>query len=131
MFQDEIIEWITLGRPLREYCRLPGKPKWRAVYHWLDKDPTFATHFALARERGADAIAEQTLEIADDGTNDTYTDEQGRVRVDQDVVARSRLRVETRLKLLAKWFPHRYGERQQVEHAGGITLQVVTGVTDS
>ena len=30
-------------------------------------------------------------------------------------IQRSKLRVETRLKLLAKWDPKRYGERQQVD----------------
>ena len=34
----------------------------------------------------------------------------------------------TRLKLLAKWNPKKYGDRVDLGHEGGITLNVVTNV---
>lgn len=127
---DEIIEWISQGKTLRDYCRQDGKPHWNTVALWRHKDPEFDVRFTRAREAGADAIAEECLRIADDGINDTYIDDDGKERIDMDVLQRSRLRVETRLKLLAKWFPQRYGDKQTVQHEGGVVLNVVTGVSD-
>ena len=33
----------------------------------------------------------------------------------KDAIQRSKLRVETRLKLLAKWSPEKYGDKKQVD----------------
>ena len=71
----------------------------------------FPDQYARAREAQADKHAEDMLAIADDGRNDTYTDEKGNVVVNQDVVARSRLRVEARKWLASKMAPKKYGEK--------------------
>ena len=47
---------------------------------------------------------------------------------DQVEVTQRRLQVDTILKLLAKWNPKKYGDRQAVAHEGGVTLTVNTGV---
>ena len=97
-----------LGEDARDFCRQDGAPAFRTVYDWLDKDREFSARFARAREAGEDVIAQECLEIADDGTNDYMTitkgDETYNVE-DREVTSRSKLRVETRLKLLAKWNP--------------------------
>jgi hypothetical protein len=41
------------------------------------------------------------------------------------------LQIDTRLRLLGKWDPSRYGDRQAVAHEGGVTLHVITGVPDA
>ena len=56
-----------------------------------------------ARERGGHEIADQCIEIADDQEEDP---------------ASRRVRVETRLKLLAKWHPTRYGEQSKLALTG-------------
>jgi hypothetical protein len=92
---------------------------------------------ARAREEGFDAIAREALEIADDGRRDYVPLENGGLAVDHDHIARSRLRVDTRLKLLAKWDPKRYGER--IQHANDpdnpmpapqFVVQPVKGLAD-
>jgi hypothetical protein len=107
------------GKPLRERCRQPWNPDWRTVYHWMDKDEDFVARIARAREDGHDVIADQCVTLADTQP------------LDQTEVAWRRLQVETRLKLLAKWNPKKYGDRQQLEHGGGISLNVITGVPDA
>jgi hypothetical protein len=110
---DEIVEAISEGVPLRQFCR-DKDISWRQVYYWLDEDKEFATRFARAREKGFDAIAEECLDIADDARNDWMTRRVGdedRQVLDAEHVQRSKLRIETRLKLLAKWDPKRYGEK--------------------
>lgn len=101
-------------------------PGWRVVYDWIRDDEKFAAHIAHARELGFDAIAEDTIEIADNGTND-WMDKHGQDSpgyvLNGDHVQRSKLRIETRLKLLAKWSPKKYGERTQHEHSGKLSLE--------
>lgn len=119
---DELVIWISEGKTLRDFCRQDGKPHFTTVYDWLEKDEQFALRFARARSIGEDVIAMECLEIADDATNDFVEtfDKKGGKRVipDMELVNRSRLRVDTRLKLLAKWNPKKYGERVQNEIVG-------------
>lgn len=110
---DEICERIASGETLRAICRDDHMPTYRSVYRWRESDQEFSTRFALAREVGGDVIAEETIEIADDASNDTRITERGE-QPDTEWIARSKLRVETRLKLLAVWFPRRYGQRVDV-----------------
>jgi len=104
---------------MREWCRLPGKPHFTTVYDWMDRDEGFSLRIARAREDGYDVIADQCMALADDEPRD------------QVYVAWRRLQVDTRLKLLAKWNPKKYGDRQAVAHEGGVTLNVITGVPDA
>lgn len=91
---------------------------------WCRADSALDIAHAHARDDGFDAIAADCLVIADDGSLDFIpkTTEDGEVSfgVDRDHISRSKLRVETRLKLLAKWDPKRYGERLELEHNGSI-----------
>ena len=56
-------------------------------------------------------LADEILAISDDGLNDTYTDDDGNVRTATDVVARSRLRVDSRKWMLSKMLPKVYGDK--------------------
>lgn len=113
---EEIISRIEKGEPMASICRDEHMPSTRAVSDWQVERADFGAAIASARARGFDAIAEQALEIADDARND-YMDKlnaNGEVvgrQLDAEHVQRSKLRVETRLKLLAKWDPKRYGEK--------------------
>lgn len=123
---DEVVEWISSGQTLRDYCRQDGKPARRTIDKWREKDETFRARFARARDDGFDVIAEECMAIADDGENDWMAREgkdgdQG-WQLNGEHVQRTKVRIETRLKLLAKWDPKRYGERQTVEHEGKLTL---------
>lgn len=125
---EEICIWIAEGNSLRDYCRQEGKPAWRTVYDWLAKDKEFAARFAQAREVGADAIAHEALEIIDKFPIEAVSDSGS--RLDSAHVAWMKNRAEMRLKLLAKWFPQKYGDKLGVQHEGGVTLNVVTGVPE-
>lgn len=112
-----IIDGLSDGIPLRQLARLHGFSK-SAFYDWVNDDAEFAGRIARAREIGFDAIADEALEIADDATND-WMKRQRQDGMDDDVlnsehVQRSKLRIDTRLKLLAKWDPKRYGDKHLV-----------------
>ena len=126
-FSDEIaaqiVARIAEGEPLAQICRDEGMPDPSTVWRWQQSDEAFAQAIARAREDGFDRIAEGTLEIADDGRNDWMEkfDKDGQSAgwvINGEHVQRSKLRIETRLKLLAKWDPKRYGEKIQAEHSG-------------
>lgn len=107
----------TGKEPMTVICRDLDVPV-RTVNQWRKDDREIALQFDEARDMGYDAIAADCLEIADDGSRDYMTLADGREVPDHDHISRSKLRIETRLKLLAKWDPKRYGDKQQLEHTG-------------
>lgn len=130
---DEICDRLSKGEPLAVICRDEHMPGARTVYDWIDSRPEFSAAIAHAREVGFDQIAADCLDIADDGSNDYVVkkrpDGEEYDAFDAEHVQRSKLRIETRLKLLAKWDPKRYGERAEVKHSGdvGVTLVMLPG----
>ena len=129
---EEIINWIAHGNTLRSYCRQKNKPNWRTIYNWLVKDDgDFITRFAHARDMGADAIAEECLEIIDEPA--ALCGSEGNTRLDPAYVQQQKNRVEARLKLLAKWNPKKYGDKVGVnaDIQGDIKLVINTGVPQS
>lgn len=127
---DEIIDRLSKGEPLAQICRDEHMPSRGSFYAWGKEDAALSERFARAREEGFDAIALQALEIADDGQRDYAETEDGREIVNHDHIQRAKLRVETRLKLLAKWDPKRYGDRQQIEHSGEMGIKH-SGLSDA
>lgn len=128
---DAICERLAEGEPLRQICRDEGMPAWRTVYDWMSSQPDFAARIAHARALGYDAIAEECLEIADDTAQDTKVagrDDSEREVANTEWIGRSKLRIETRLKLLAKWDPKRYGDKVTQEHTtpDGKPFEVIT-----
>jgi hypothetical protein len=123
---DEICERLSKGEPLAKICRDEEMPALRTVYDWRDADEAFAARIARAREEGFDQIAIDCFDIADETSNDTAYTENGE-RPNTEWIARSKLRIETRLKLLAKWDPKRYGDKITNEHTGpgGGAVQII------
>lgn len=116
---EEIGCGVTQAAALRKY---PGLPSYRTIDRWKEEDAQFASDFARARESGFDAIADESLRIADDSRDDYYTDEAtGELTLNRDNIARARLRCEHRLKLLSKW-SKRYSDRSHVELETGPSL---------
>jgi hypothetical protein len=109
---DTVIAGLKKGTPLTVLCSADGMPCDDTVRIWADSDPELARAIARAREAGWDAIAVEALAIADETAQDTVKGAEGREMPNSEWITRSRLRVDTRLKLLAKWDPKRYGDKQ-------------------
>lgn len=102
---------LAEGESLRAICGSPEMPSLEFVRRWLRDDRDFAAQYARAREEQAENFAEEIIQIADDGSNDCYVDQDGNKVVDHDVIHRSRLRVEARKWIAAKLLPKKYGDK--------------------
>lgn len=126
-----IADYVSDGMPLAAACRVLGIERRQTIYEHMDKSARFRDMMEKARADGYDVLAEQCLDIADDSDNDYVegTDRFGnpKIMLDKEHIQRSKLRVETRMKLLAKWHPKKYGDKLQVEQK---TATVAIPVTD-
>ena len=113
---EEIAQRLSMGEPLRKICRDEHMPHWTVMYDWLAKDEDLSLRVARAREAGYEAMAEETLEIADNcqlGQTEVLDDKGSKVTI-EDMLGHRKLRIETRLKLLACWSPAKYGNKVQM-----------------
>jgi hypothetical protein len=118
---DTICARLATGEPLSRICRDDGMPSLTTVYKWLRECEDFAKNYARAREDQADTLADETLEISDDGTNDWMAsndpDNPG-YKLNGEHVQRSKLRVDARKWAAAHLRPKKYGDLKQVELSG-------------
>lgn len=121
-----ILERIANGESVREICRSDGMPAMSTVFKWLAEDKSFAEQYARAKAEGADAMADEILEIADDARNDWMErndrDNPG-WQFNGEAARRSQIRIDARKWLLAKTQPKKYGDK--VEHEIGGSLNHV------
>ena len=117
-----ICEKIADGMSLRDICLEDGAPHRSTVFRWLSQHPDFNDQYGRAREAQAELLADELMAISDDGQNDTYLDEDGKQRTDHDVIARSKLRVDTRKWIASKLKPKVYGDRQQLDISGTLAI---------
>lgn len=115
---NAICERLINGESLRKICLSDDMPSASTVCRWLATNAEFREQYAHARDAQADTLADEILDISDDGTNDWMADkeEEEGFRYNGDAVQRSRLRVDSRKWLAAKLAPKRYGERTTLEH---------------
>jgi hypothetical protein len=128
LYTEEIAQKICArlaeGESLRSICRDEGMPVEGTVRSWAinPEHPIFAQYRA-AREAGYLLMADELLEISDDGSNDwmerSYGDDKPAGWVaNGEHVSRSKLRVETRKWILSKALPKIYGDKITAEHTG-------------
>lgn len=122
---DAICQRLSKGEPLSCICRDEGMPGLRTVYDWMDADESVAARIARAREEGEEAIAADCLSIADDATTDFRMGERGSL-VETDSVQRAKLRIWTRLELLKKWNPKKWGDKVEQTVKGDPSAPVHT-----
>lgn len=107
----DICARIAYGESVRTIVKSEGMPEERTVYRWLAEKEQFCQQYMRAKEITAEVYAEECVEIADNSSSDTYIDDNGTEKTDHEVVARSRLRVDTRKWYASKVAPKKYGER--------------------
>ena len=89
-------------------------PDLSTIFNWLAIKPEFVEQYARAKEAGAEAWADEIMDIADNGSNDwmeAKKKEGAVVLLDREHVERSKLRIESRKWLLSKLKAKKYGEK--------------------
>lgn len=108
-----VIDMVSNGKTLKSACEAIGI-YYSTVFRKIAANPKFREQMEEARAAGYEILAEECLQIADETTFDTIEGAHG-PRADKEWMQRSKLRVETRLKLLAKWHPKKYGDKLEIE----------------
>lgn len=111
---DELCAQLAVGKSLRTVCQAEEMPAIRTIFYWLRSNEEFLHQYARAKEESADALADEILDISDDGSNDwmdKWYGENIERKVDPEAVQRSKLRVDTRKWVASKLKPKKYGDK--------------------
>ena len=121
---NEICARLASGDSLRTICMEDKFPSKTTVLRWLfdDKHEGFRDQYERARTMQAEIMAEEMLDIADDGTNDWMEkhgkDGESYYQLNGEHVQRSRLRLDTRKWVASRLLPKKYGDKVQQEITG-------------
>lgn len=120
---DAVSAGMSRGTPLTIICealQASGSFRGESLYNWLRNDPEARLAIEYSRDLGHDWLAHECLAIADEADNDVLVGEGG-ARGNPAAVLRSRLRIDTRLKLLAAW-SKRYAQGSTLKVEGEVQV---------
>jgi predicted DNA-binding protein YlxM (UPF0122 family) len=123
------IETSSLG--LKHICKNHNVAR-STVTDYIRENKEAADRYARAKEMQMDYLAEEILDISDDGSNDLMTIVKGDEVYEQEnkeVVNRSKLRVDSRKWLMSKLAPKKYGDKLETTIKGDADAPVhITGM---
>jgi hypothetical protein len=127
---EYILGRLSAGESLKKICKTPGYPTSHTVMQWVNypneiQRPGFQDRYLQAREVGYHLMADELVDIADDSSKDIKKKWVGGKEIeviDQENIARDRLRVDTRKFILSKVLPKIYGDSIKIEHSGSVDL---------
>jgi hypothetical protein len=128
---EKICEEIaTSSKSMKTICaelnlRVPTVLNWLSEGHEGHR-PDFCKMYARAKEMQADYMAEEMLDIADDGSNDFMTITKGNETYEvenKEWTSRSNLRLDTRKWIASKLKPKKYGDRLELD--GGVESRTI------
>jgi hypothetical protein len=100
---------------LRTVCLAEDMPSKTTVFRWFREYKDFCDQYARAKEESADALFEETIDIADESLNEAHTADP---KASGAVVQAMRLRVDTRKWMMSKMKPKKYGEKMDLTSDG-------------
>lgn len=120
---DEMVKGSSVRNILHPKKRNKDElPSYVTFLEWLSSDEDLAKRYARAMEWRAEGLLEDTIDIADDTSNDLIIDKEvDGIRImkpDKDHILRTRLKIEARQFALRKMAPKKYGERLDVTSGG-------------
>lgn len=130
---DSICARLAMGESLRTVCLGDEMPSLQTIFNWFRTQEGFVDQYARAKEESADALSDEILDIADDGSNDWMEINKGGYKttiVDQEAVQRSKLRVETRKWIASKLKPKKYGDKLDVT-SGNKPIPLLNAIYDN
>lgn len=109
-----LISISTCG--IKKLCALnEWMPNHTTIHAWRWENEYFSNLYTKAKQKQAELLAEETLDIADESDRDVTINALGNEVCNTEFVNRSRLRVDTRKWLTSKLLPKIYGDQKTVE----------------
>lgn len=109
-------------------------PDASTIFQWIQRHTEFAKQYAIAAEERSEALVEESLDIADDGSNDWMIDndpDNPGYKANGEHIQRSKLRIDVRKWYASKVKPKKYGERQQIDHTITSVSDRMRGILDA
>lgn len=123
ILSDKICELIaTTSLSTKSICEVCDID-YATVKRWIaDEKHTFCAKYVRAKEKQIEHLAEEILDISDDGSNDlmrlTKANGEEYEAENKEVTSRSKLRVDSRKWLLSKLKPKKYGDKLELSGDG-------------
>jgi len=110
---NEIIQDIS-ERGMSLFASLKNRLSSKTFYEYLDESEDRIKKYARATDLRTERMAEDTLNIAD-SVGDDVIEIDGKMVINNNVINRDRLRVDTRKWLMSKMNPKKYGDKIEVD----------------
>lgn len=94
----------------RLHRELDWFPNPSTIMDWLSDNPKFSAQYARAKSLQADFMGDSLLPIADDTSGDELVTKNGVIE-NREFVNRSKIRIETRMWLMERLAPKKYGKQ--------------------
>lgn len=133
---DHILDQIAEKRSLSEICKSDaGMPKLTTFLGWVAKSPDLSERYAHAREAQLTALLEETIDIAEDATDDAYitTDSSGKkvAKINGKAFKRAALMIEARERFAKMMLPDRFNTNRTDITSGGKALPAPVSQNDN
>lgn len=132
---DRVCALLAEGLSMRRVCEGEGMPDPSTVFRWIRTNEEFRKQYARAKMESAHAFCEESIDIADDGTNDWMEKQNAEGEnigwiFNGEAIQRSKLRVDTRKWYASKLMPKVYGDKLELGGEVGGTFRLVnmTGI---
>lgn len=103
-------------------------------YEWMNGNEDRLQAYTRARERQADFLADEIIEISNDSTGDKKTIYKDGVLIeieDKEFASRSKVKIDARKWIASKLKPKKYGDKIEVDQKtelSGSVQHVITGM---
>jgi hypothetical protein len=124
---QEICDRMALGESLKDITDSPKMPHRGTVYRWANGQ--FRDAFARAREYQSEALLDDCVHIADNIALSESDKAEG-IDINAKIQA-AKLQIDTRLRVIAKIAPHKYGDRIQHTGMNGGPIQIAAVTIDA
>lgn len=115
---------VACGRSLDKTLSDEGMPSPSTFWRWHMEDPAIRDNLARARENGVERLMDECVDIADETSLDTIKGKDGDERPNSEWISRSKLRIETRMKMAQMIAPRKYAAMVKHADADGEKLAV-------
>lgn len=100
----------TIG--IKKLCSINNHwPSWMTIIKERVNNPDFAEMYNNAKKSQVDLLVEETLEIADNSSEDIMINDFGKAVCNKEFILRARLRIDTRKWYAGKIAPKLYGDK--------------------